>query len=314
MMRPKRLILNIVLLGISMLLAGCVVTGEGRESVKLDDVLLTSKHHGTELSEIISIDVQKREEQEAAAHDTLDKAAEEVSEQTEEMALEEPETEWLWLEEGDDDSMFRIEGQAPFYECIDSETGELWLTLYYDTEEKVGSGISYGYGPEGKERVGFRFCKHKEAKESYQKPEMFTYNGVPIEEDYILTDIEDYAEYDEKGNVIFYSYTGKNGLDYWKEYADSGALIRCEINYFYREDGTLYKKEGSWNGSEYGIIGNSMTDYFDVLGRESWSCQGITHGRLDKYYIYEGDSVQPSYCFVFDPGWDAYILEYQKLQ
>lgn len=216
------------------------------------------------------------------------------------------EPQWLWMEENDDESLFRTE-ETPILEYYEPETGELYLVLYYDEETKRGSGVSYGYGAEN-HKIGFSFQKYVEKK--YQEPELFTYNGEPNDDVDVLENIQEFTEYDATGNIISYSYTGNRKDSSQEENAEENPQIKCEIKYYYREDGTLWKKEGVWDGRDYNISSDLKTSYFDELERETFSFEYITHGYLHKYYIYEGNDVEPKYCLVFDSGWDVYMIQY----
>lgn len=322
---PAKLIvmLTIVLLSTLFFLTGCGVEKKYCRTDKLGDVMLTnSKYsfeiesltqgipfHINEFAKLVAEGVFKETNSEEKTEEHLVEQAE--NEQSEDIVPEVAGVEWFELEEGDDDSMFRIDGQKPFYEYADLETGNLLLTLYYDEQTKEGKGIYYcsGFDQERTDCVGFIVRNFEDAKEPYRKPEMFTYNGAPIEE-HALKDIQEYAEYDENGNVTLFYYEGKSGEEYYKEEAESNALIKCEIQYSYREDGTLWKKKGSCDSMEYGYISGYKTCYFDKIGREVYSYEYITHGALGEFYIYENDSTQPTYCFVFDPGWNAYMMKY----
>lgn len=312
MRMTKRItILSVVVMIVCTFLSGCRTDGEYSRIRKLRNVADKAVRVGA-LEEASTENTE--DNRNMAAESTSLQPEATVPEEPKTTVPEEQEADWFWLEAGDDDSRFRPDGQAPFYEFCEPETGEPVLTLYYDRETKSGSGVSYGYDVDRSSRVGFSFCKSKQAKEAYRVPELFTYNGVPIEEDdYALTDIQNSAEYDENGNITTYSYAGKlyNDSD-WAFGKNEGedSLIKCEIRYSYRENGTLYKKQGRADGRDYNIIGDYVTCYFDELGREVCSFEYITHGELQKYYIYEGDAIQPTYCFVFDSGWDAYMLEY----
>lgn len=248
-------------------------------------------------------DVIEQENPEIA--ETEYKVAEEEMENVERDCGEESDEieNWSWMEENEDDSRFQVEGQEPFYEYYYDEDGELFLTLYYDEETKQGKGISYGYGSENN-KIGFTFDKYEE--QIWTKTELLTYDGVPLEKSWLmLKDIETFQEYDENGRLSHYKYAGyadsSNTLD------DEKMEVVCEIAYIYRDNGTLWKKYGNLSGVYYYDYKNS---YFDELGRETFSDEYITHGSLQKYYIYDGEAEKPKYCFVFDSGWDAYMIKY----
>ena len=82
-----------------------------------------------------------------------------------------------------------------------------------------------------------------------------------------------------------------------------------EITYFYRDDGTLEKKEGFYNAWIFGTVGCSERCFYDAQGRLIYSSAYITHGSLDYYYIYEGENAAPAYCLCLDDNLGTWFPE-----
>lgn len=174
---------------------------------------------------------------------------------------------------------------------------------------KEGRGIFYysGTEPEKTDRAGFIFRKYKKAEEPYHGPEMLTYESEITDEgtEQLINRQEAY-EYDGNGNLISYHYTGYIAGKEYENELDEDSLVKGDIQYTYREDGTLFNK----HGMEYGAYFDNQGSCFDRAGREIWAYRYRPHGAMQSYFIYEGEETEPVYCFAFDPGWDAYMLEY----
>lgn len=72
------------------------------------------------------------------------------------------------------------------------------------------------------------------------------------------------------------------------------------VKYFYREDGTLERKECYFNDRVFGTTRCSEKYYYDEQERLKYVSAYITHGTLRDYYIYEGESLEPAYCLGVD--------------
>ncbi len=73
-----------------------------------------------------------------------------------------------------------------------------------------------------------------------------------------------------------------------------------EINFIYRDDGTLYCRDYHHNERLFGTTYLSMDSYYDEGGRISYETGYITHGMLENYYIYKDDSEKPAYSLLLD--------------
>jgi len=66
----------------------------------------------------------------------------------------------------------------------------------------------------------------------------------------------------------------------------------------YREDATIQKQKRSYNARQLGR--ESGTYYYDQQERLEYVDAYITHGYLERYYIYDRDSKKTQYCLVLD--------------
>ncbi len=213
------------------------------------------------------------------------------------------------MEPWEDDSKFRIEGQAPFYEFYDRDTaGELKLTLYYDEEQRSGRGICSNLFDKYDFKIGFVIADYRE--EEWRKPILSTWDGAPGERytDFPMKNRREEFKKDVSGRLIRYSCTGDT------DERDSEGNIRqvfVTIDYAYDTDGRLLWKKGCFDARAMAPYGNK-TSYFDGFGREIFSSEYITHGSVLKFYIYRSCFFKPAYCFVYDPhGAVADMIRYR---
>lgn len=220
---------------------------------------------------------------------------------------------WVWLEEDDDETGFIMEGKL-LLEFYYPGEGRLFLKLYYDEETGTGSGVSYGYGADNN-KVGFYFDDTEEGDFAFEAPYDFSrwvYSGsdvrnIKIPEDLdAITNYHEQIEYYEDGKPLYFRAAG----DYARyEWETDFPII--EIDYSYREDGSLAEKWCRFDPYLFGTYESSRYIYYDEAGRVVYTEEYVTHGSLQRYYIYEGDNDVPAYCFVFDSGWDAFMVKYK---
>ncbi len=188
---------------------------------------------------------------------------------------------------------YGFEGRKPFY-CYYDENNELNLELYYDADTKLGCGIQYT--EYDAEMSGFAFCGFsQELNWDVPNPySLLTVSGESVNKE--MDGFEEEMEYNENNQICYYQATGFVELS---EETDEKDVI-LEIKFIYREDGTLCKKEYYHNSLVFGTAYMTQTSYFDETERLTYEHSYITHGSLDNYYIYEGDSKIPSYCLSID--------------
>ncbi|MCM1182488.1 MAG: hypothetical protein NC337_03835 [Roseburia sp.] len=230
-----------------------------------------------------------------------------------ETALEKT-VEWDRMDEAADETAYVLAGK-PFLEFYYPEDESLLLKLYYDAESGAGSGISYGYGADNS-KVGFRFSGTENRDFALEEPYDFDKwcyymdGSVGIDSGKNREDITNPTEqltYNENGRPLRFTAFGDCIL--YDETVSNHPFIR--IDYAYREDGSLFSKSCVFDSFLFGTYESTRTIYYDEAERAVYMEEYITHGSIQRYYIYEGADPTPSYCFVFDSGRDAFMVHYQ---
>lgn len=147
----------------------------------------------------------------------------------------------------------------------------------------------------------------------------FTMEGLPFLEFYYPEDGELFLKlyYDEetgRGSGISYGYGAENnkiGFYFYNKKEWETDCVMIEIDYDYRDDGSIFSKQCIFDSWLFGTGESMRTIYYDRSGRAVYMEEYITHGDIQRYYIYEGDENIPVYCFVFDFGWDAFMVKYK---
>lgn len=250
----------------------------------------------------------------------LEKAGSEICPVWEEMYLEQDQNSWkqgfvqmdqliaLQLVNRKDKEFFiKANGfsleEKLFHQYFD-EDGILQMDLYYDMEQESGIGVFYGKVQEQEIMSGFQVNGWeqkvwKDNKFSVKKEEE---DGSERE------GYEEKCTYNEWGQLTYFCSEGMItgwGEPYW------GKII--EIEFLYREDGTIQKKKSYYNSRLFGTTRQSETYLYDTEERLVYVSAYITHGYLEDYYIYEGDSLKPAYCLILDHmGWDAAAANFIK--
>lgn len=290
--------------GVLLFLAGCS-TGPDKMQSDADGTQIIDR---TEIESFIKKEIP-----------VIESAVLEIARNEEESALsgtlseEMKKPDWVWLEENDDETGFTMEG-LPFLEFYYPEDGELFLKLYYDEETGTGSGISYGYGAENN-KIGFYFYNTKEwdfaLEEKYDFSRWIYFDDgitdVQSRKDFDgITNYHEQIEYHENGKPLHYEAIG----DY-ERYEWETDYVMIEIDYDYRDDGSIFSKRCLFDPWLFGTGESMRTIYYDKSGRVVYMEEYITHGDIQRYYIYDGDEDIPAYCFVFDSGWDAFMVKYK---
>lgn len=185
---------------------------------------------------------------------------------------------------------------VPFFVYEDEDSGRQ-LAVYTDEPAGGGTGI---YREGGRvQGIGIPACSEAEwVDERFE----VTYGGDTGERS-----VDDYTEnrtYNEQGQLTRFL---SEGMITDIEEPCRDRVI--EITYFYRDDGTLEKKEGFYNAWIFGTVGCSERCFYDAQGRLIYSSAYITHGSLDNYYIYQGDGARPDYGIMLD--YDGSIHAYE---
>lgn len=213
------------------------------------------------------------------------------------------------LAEEDTDSEKEM-AEELFYQYYDS-SGNLQLELYLDEETGSGCGIAYNshQGEEGREPHEFAFdtCR----LEIWEETDPFSLKAVDGTDG--ADRVKDYGElceYTESGQIEHFRSWGD--IDWLVE--SGGVQTILEINFTYREDGTLACKEYYHNGYLFGSTCGSMDSFFDEKERLVYEEAYITHGSLENYYIYTDDSTKPSYRLFLDWAGECYpdMIQYSR--
>lgn len=118
-----------------------------------------------------------------------------------------------------------------------------------------------------------------------------------------MEDFEETVEYTEAGNPDFNKSQGL--MEHRRD--EDGALELApvsvlELDYVYRDDGTLYCRDYTHNPSIFGTTLCSLESYYDERGRVVYESGYITHGQLEYFYIYEDEGEKPEYLLTVDYG------------
>lgn len=197
--------------------------------------------------------------------------------------------------------------EEPFYQYYD-RFQNLILELYFDEQTGQGCGFHYShnfnYQLEEIESVwGFAF--NYVSEEEWVPADTFstlTYDG----QDARRSNVSGYQEiysYTDDGKLSSFEARGTI-MDYGEEREESSLL---SMDYFYRNDGTLFIKDYSHHHILFGSTYGGQASYYDELGRLSYQNSYVTHGSYLYYYIYEDDEEQLSYCLFLDDGM-GYVL------
>lgn len=200
---------------------------------------------------------------------------------------------------------------TPFYTYYD-EAGELQLELYFDPESGRGRGTRYDWnGPDGRRKVpepwtfAFDAVSPDEAwpwlgvwQEPYAVQSVWGTDGAEAAADYQET-----WEYDSAGKPVRVCAQGVIDDPHFE-----GPARLLELAWFYREDGTLCRKSYYHESWLFGTTYASAEAYYDELERPVFVRGYITHGTLEFYYLYTGESQQPDYglCLDFNGGYGPY--------
>ena len=191
---------------------------------------------------------------------------------------------------------------SPIYRYFNDE-GDLQLELFYHMTRRAGVGIYYdryqGQLTMKPFDVG-SWIAETWFDDRYSLPD-------GEEEKHHFDQYDEEHIYNEEGQLTYYCSTGM--VPGWKVPV-MGKLV--EMEFTYREDGTLQKKDSSFNSRAYFNPSLGGTFYYDEQERLRYATGYITHGHLEYYYIYEEGSEVPSYCLGLDHNLDSVSAMYFK--
>lgn len=182
----------------------------------------------------------------------------------------------------------------PFYQYCD-RMGNLRLELYEDKDASLFGGVMYQY-------------YYTDDKQKYAKMSGFVIDSVgeaaweedPYAEMSLLEgpDYEKSTEYTAEGKPTYFIVKGDDGTVEREE----EPVMLMEIDYIYRDDGTLYDKHYRHDPYLFGTTRQSEDSLYDEQGRLVYRQAYITHGTLEDYYIYPDKNGRPAYRLEFDYG------------
>lgn len=188
-------------------------------------------------------------------------------------------------------------GEEPTYQYYD-RFQELQLELYLDEEAQKCYGIAYwnhiNCDREGVASLyGFTVCNIGEM----QWEEDFAFSWLSVETTRGSAEGEDQGnmEYTESGKPDYYLLQGPMD-DCGVEYL--GDLV--EINFIYREDGTLFTRDYHHDARTFGSTLCGMDSFFDERERLVYETGYITHGSCEFFYFYEDEGEVPVYGLFLD--------------
>ncbi|MBD5474012.1 MAG: hypothetical protein HDR20_14300 [Lachnospiraceae bacterium] len=193
-------------------------------------------------------------------------------------------------------SDYGFTGSDPIYEYYDS-LGNLRLEVYRDEDIDLFCGIVYRYYYNSdKQKVaalsGFVVDDIKEGEW-----EDDTYS--------IMSSIDSYG-YEEKVEFTsderpkYFLATGRDEIE-----SDDGEIVTMmvtmmEIDYIYRDDGTLYQRDYRHNPRRFSTYRQSESSLYDEKERLVFEDAYITHGILQDYYVYLDEGNKPAYHIELD--------------
>ncbi|MBE5865294.1 MAG: hypothetical protein E7292_03655 [Lachnospiraceae bacterium] len=205
----------------------------------------------------------------------------------------------------------------PFYEYTDINGHQL-VRLYYNPDTREGCGVRYySYPtqtfPEADGIFGFVFTD----------VEFADWTGYNVADYMALTSVyggdgsqsvneyDETVEYDEYDRVTLFE--SKGIVPELVELGVEEAETILHIEYDYYEDGGLKSREYSHSAHIFPTSMSSLKTQFDEQERVVYEQGYITHGSLDYFYIYEGNSSVPKYCLTLDfmnESWMPVLVEY----
>lgn len=206
-----------------------------------------------------------------------------------------PDREALLAEQG-------FSGQEPFFRYTDT-WGDLIVELYFDPATEKGCGFYYDYEfyPE-QEQIVTGYVFHGMEEQAWEQ-----YSPYLLQNRYGETG----KEWLDGSEVLSYGEDCRYRADGRPEYFCAGGLARfygeepeetvyLELDYIYRDDGTLACRKYSHNTWIWGTSYSSGVYLYDEAERLTYENLYVTHGGMSFYYIYEDDSDQPVYALMLD--------------
>lgn len=185
------------------------------------------------------------------------------------------------------------------------KNNDLQVELHFDKSAGSGYGTFHRYHyPERTEYVlEFTFDSIGEAQ--WEEPDPYDFDAIPISSHY-LNETEEFEEiiaYTPDGRVDYYKTQGfVSFLRYENEKTKEPKDTIKEIDYVYRDDGTLFYKEYRHNPMIFEMGYHITYTYYDEAERIIYEHAHNTtmNGCNFYYYIYEDETNKPAYCLYLD--------------
>lgn len=210
---------------------------------------------------------------------------------------------------------FGFAWQEPKEQCYDY-FGNIMLELFVNEQDGKALGIVHEYcftSEQKKIESIYSFVINHIEESKWQEPNPFdtkAYDGSDGANQ--VEDYEETFEYREDGKLDFFH--SKGNITWQKDAKADGKDSLIQIDYIYRDDGTLFYQGYYHNGYVFGSTFSTQNKFFDHVGRICYEERYITHGNMIYYYFYDGDERKPTYLLSLDCGMGAYIphlIQYQ---
>lgn len=190
---------------------------------------------------------------------------------------------------------YRFAGSEPIYRYYD-RMGNLRLELYEDKSAALFGGVMYQYFYDSNKRKCAEMSGFVIDIVDEGKWEDDTYSVMSLLDGYDCEKRTDYTA-DKKP-----TYFLAEGDDKTAEKGEENNVMLMEIDYIYRDDGTLYDRHYRHNSQFLSTTRSSEDSLYDEKGRLVYKQAYITHGTLEDYYIYLDSGDMPAYHLGFDYG------------
>ena len=193
-------------------------------------------------------------------------------------------------------SDYGLADSDPIYEYYDS-LGNLRLELYRDEDIGLLCGIIYRYfyNSEKQKHAGLSGFVVDDIKEGEWEDD--TYSVMSSIDSY---GYEEKIEYTTDKRPKYFLATGPDEIE-----SDDGEIVTMmvtmmEIDYIYRDDGTLYQRDYRHNPHQFSTYRQSESSLYDGKERLVFENAYITHGLMQDYYIYLDEGNKPAYHIELD--------------
>lgn len=216
-----------------------------------------------------------------------------------------------------DDSGFA--GSDPFYEYFDEDSGELQLAFYYDENHGTGVGVCYYpsrescSAPEGfwvdsvdAQQLSDNFFTMLTERAGADPYAAASPDGYDPAQDAEIEHYQEQVQYTDDGKPQHYLAQGR--VSYMDPEDSISEIVK--IDWEYREDGSLKHRSYSRHYGVYDTYNSTVRGDYDTQERVVYEQGYITHGSLDYYYIYNGNSTIPDYYLYIDHNLDRLCVNF----